>query len=90
MSLMGFTKELTMRSFKQCIELKPLYCSVVQDCLIMNGNLQSSRVYMEPQSMFPVALSLSRVICCILHTSVLLFPSPPFECKEMPAIEGWL
>lgn len=51
---------------------------------------QSCRVYMEPQSMFPVALSLSTVICCILHTSVPLFPSPVFECKEMLAIVDWL
>lgn len=48
------------------------------------------RVYMGPQSMFPVALSLSKVICCILRTSVLLFPSSLFECKEVLTIVVWL
>lgn len=37
---------------------------------------QSSTVCVEPPSMFPVTLSLSGVICCILHTSVPLFPFP--------------
>lgn len=47
-------------------------------------------VYME-QTMLPVALSLSSVICSILAhiRSSVSFP-PLFEFKEMPAIVGWL